>query len=276
MYWPNRTEKASAMARFTPASALAEVQVEEASAEKFHVKSSPILRRAKIGMSEPEAISSLDDIMSSLDIATQSLDKVEASSNDEVGESIDPYAHLRWAIENLTIKGLNKQQVFAVVEKIVDETFVTQLLLFVIDQQQQHCFGWRAVVAALTPELRAAIERSTAIFDKKKARKRSLKLFGGVAVFKVKRASKVEVEEMKDWVTDALNATRAAVEEGIVPVSIVMQTRNATRLVAPTIAMGLGALTHTLGTLVLVIGASGFAITIVATTIGILSVVLIP
>ncbi|KAI5387928.1 hypothetical protein KIW84_073861, partial [Lathyrus oleraceus] len=66
-------------------------------------------------------------------------------------------------------------------------------------------------------QLREAMERSFATFDKEKAQERLSKLSGGVAVFKVGGASEAEVGERKDRVTDALNATRAAVEEGIVP-----------------------------------------------------------
>ncbi|KAI5422600.1 chaperonin CPN60-like 2, mitochondrial [Lathyrus oleraceus] len=66
-------------------------------------------------------------------------------------------------------------------------------------------------------QLREAMERSSATFDKEKAQERLSKLSGGVAVFKVGGASEAEVAERKDRVTDALNATRAAVEEGIVP-----------------------------------------------------------
>ncbi|KAJ1420312.1 TCP-1-like chaperonin intermediate domain superfamily [Sesbania bispinosa] len=62
-----------------------------------------------------------------------------------------------------------------------------------------------------------SMEKSSATFDKEKAQERLSKLSGGVAVFKVGGASEAEVGERKDRVTDALNATRAAVEEGIVP-----------------------------------------------------------
>ncbi|XP_050897973.1 chaperonin CPN60-like 2, mitochondrial [Lathyrus oleraceus] len=65
--------------------------------------------------------------------------------------------------------------------------------------------------------LREAMERSSATFDKEKAQERLSKLSGGVAVFKVGGASEAEVGERKDRVTNALNAIRAAVEEGIVP-----------------------------------------------------------
>ncbi|KAE8700696.1 Chaperonin CPN60-2 [Hibiscus syriacus] len=60
-------------------------------------------------------------------------------------------------------------------------------------------------------------EEHCRVFDREKAQERLSKLSGGVAVFKVGGASEAEVGERKDRVTDALNATRAAVEEGIVP-----------------------------------------------------------
>ncbi|CAL5380792.1 unnamed protein product [Camellia sinensis] len=69
-------------------------------------------------------------------------------------------------------------------------------------------------------KLRAAIEKSIAIFDKEKAQEWLSKISSGVAVFKVRKASKEEVGERKDRVTDALNVTRAAVEEGMVPESL--------------------------------------------------------
>lgn len=66
-------------------------------------------------------------------------------------------------------------------------------------------------------QLRDSIDTSTAVFDKEKAQERLSKLSGGVAVLKIGGASEAEVGEKKDRVTDALNAARAAVEEGIVP-----------------------------------------------------------
>ena len=65
-------------------------------------------------------------------------------------------------------------------------------------------------------EIRAAIEKSTSDYDREKLQERLAKLAGGVAVIKVGGASEVEVKERKDRVDDALHATRAAVEEGIV------------------------------------------------------------
>lgn len=80
-----------------------------------------------------------------------------------------------------------------------------------------HGCGDKKLIEERCEQLRTAIEKSTALFDQEKAQERLSKLSGGVAVFKVGGASEAEVGERKDRVTDALNASRAAVEEGIVP-----------------------------------------------------------
>jgi len=59
-------------------------------------------------------------------MATQSLGQTEASGKNKIGTSIDPDRQLQWAIKTLKVKGLNKQQVFAVVAKTIDYTFVAQ------------------------------------------------------------------------------------------------------------------------------------------------------
>src|SRR5271163_2231817 len=66
-------------------------------------------------------------------------------------------------------------------------------------------------------QIKAQIEETTSDYDKEKLQERLAKLTGGVAVIRVGGATEVEVKEKKDRVDDALNATRAAVEEGIVP-----------------------------------------------------------
>ncbi len=66
-------------------------------------------------------------------------------------------------------------------------------------------------------QIKAQIEASTSDYDKEKLQERLAKLAGGVAVLYIGAASEVEMKEKKDRVDDALNATRAAVEEGIVP-----------------------------------------------------------
>ena len=63
----------------------------------------------------------------------------------------------------------------------------------------------------------AQIEETTSDYDKEKLQERLAKLAGGVAVIKVGGSTEIEVKEKKDRVDDALNATRAAVEEGVVP-----------------------------------------------------------
>ncbi|MCW1431537.1 chaperonin GroEL [Novosphingobium sp. JCM 18896] len=72
-------------------------------------------------------------------------------------------------------------------------------------------------IKARVEQIRAQIEVTTSDYDREKLQERLAKLAGGVAVIKVGGASEVEVKERKDRVDDALHATRAAVEEGIVP-----------------------------------------------------------
>ncbi len=77
--------------------------------------------------------------------------------------------------------------------------------------------GDKAAIAARVAQIRASIEKSTSDYDKEKLQERLAKLAGGVAVLYVGAATEVEMKEKKDRVDDALAATRAAVEEGIVP-----------------------------------------------------------
>jgi chaperonin GroEL len=77
--------------------------------------------------------------------------------------------------------------------------------------------GKKKDIEARVSQIKAQIEDTTSEYDKEKLQERLAKLSGGVAVIKVGGATEVEVKERKDRVDDALNATRAAVEEGIVP-----------------------------------------------------------
>ncbi|CBI33329.3 hypothetical protein VitviT2T_006879 [Vitis vinifera] len=77
--------------------------------------------------------------------------------------------------------------------------------------------GDKKAIEERCEQIRSAIELSTSDYDKEKLQERLAKLSGGVAVLKIGGASEAEVSEKKDRVTDALNATKAAVEEGIVP-----------------------------------------------------------
>jgi chaperonin GroEL len=77
--------------------------------------------------------------------------------------------------------------------------------------------GKRKEIEARVGQIKAQIEETTSDYDKEKLQERLAKLAGGVAVIRVGGATEIEVKEKKDRVEDALNATRAAVEEGIVP-----------------------------------------------------------
>jgi len=77
--------------------------------------------------------------------------------------------------------------------------------------------GDKTAIEGRVNQIRKQIEDTTSDYDREKLQERLAKLAGGVAVIKVGGATEVEVKERKDRVDDALNATRAAVEEGIVP-----------------------------------------------------------
>ena len=77
--------------------------------------------------------------------------------------------------------------------------------------------GKKKEIEARINQIKAQIEETTSDYDKEKLQERLAKLAGGVAVIRVGGATEIEVKEKKDRVDDALNATRAAVEEGIVP-----------------------------------------------------------
>jgi len=77
--------------------------------------------------------------------------------------------------------------------------------------------GSRKALEGRVKQIRAQIEETTSDYDREKLQERLAKLIGGVAVISVGAATEAEMKEKKDRVEDALNATRAAVEEGIVP-----------------------------------------------------------
>ena len=77
--------------------------------------------------------------------------------------------------------------------------------------------GKKKDIEGRVSQIRAQVEETTSDYDREKLQERLAKLAGGVAVLKVGGATEIEVKERKDRVDDALNATRAAVEEGVVP-----------------------------------------------------------
>ena len=92
--------------------------------------------------------------------------------------------------------------------------------------------GDEAQIKGRVAQIRQQIEESTSDYDKEKLQERVAKLAGGVAVIKVGAATEVEMKEKKDRVDDALHATRAAVEEGIVAGGGIALVRAATKVAA--------------------------------------------
>jgi chaperonin GroEL len=80
-----------------------------------------------------------------------------------------------------------------------------------------HGSGKKSDIEARIAQIKTQSEETTSDYDKEKLQERLAKLAGGVAVIRVGGATEIEVKEKKDRVDDALNATRAAVQEGIVP-----------------------------------------------------------
>ena len=105
-------------------------------------------------------------------------------------------------LENVTLNMLGRTK------KVVIEKEKTTII---------HGAGKKADIEARVGQIKAQIEETTSDYDKEKLQERLAKLAGGVAVIRVGGASEMEVKEKKDRVEDALNATRAAVQEGIVP-----------------------------------------------------------
>jgi chaperonin GroEL len=119
-------------------------------------------------------------------------------------------------LENVTIKDLGQAK-----RVIVDKDNTT-----VVEGA-----GKKSAIEGRISQIRAQIEETTSDYDREKLQERLAKLAGGVAVIKVGAATEVEMKEKKARVEDALHATRAAVEEGIVPGGGVALVRAAASLV---------------------------------------------
>jgi chaperonin GroEL len=92
--------------------------------------------------------------------------------------------------------------------------------------------GQKADIEGRVNQIKAQIEETTSDYDREKLQERLAKLAGGVAVIRVGGSTEVEVKEKKDRIDDALNATRAAVQEGIVPGGGVALLRSSTKITA--------------------------------------------
>ncbi|UPA25077.1 chaperonin GroEL [Shinella oryzae] len=90
--------------------------------------------------------------------------------------------------------------------------------------------GQKAEIEGRVAQIKAQIEETTSDYDREKLQERLAKLAGGVAVIRVGGSTEVEVKEKKDRIDDALNATRAAVQEGIVPGGGVALLRSSTKI----------------------------------------------
>ncbi len=102
----------------------------------------------------------------------------------------------------------------------VDLTYLGQAASVTIDKDNTTIVdgaGDKEAITARVNQIKAQVETTTSDYDKEKLQERLAKLAGGVAVLYVGAATEVEMKEKKDRVDDALHATRAAVEEGIVP-----------------------------------------------------------
>jgi chaperonin GroEL len=101
-----------------------------------------------------------------------------------------------------------------------DLTYLGEATSVTIDKDNTTIVGGKGAkkdIAARVNQIKAQIETTTSDYDKEKLQERLAKLSGGVAVLYIGAATEVEMKEKKDRVNDALHATRAAVEEGIVP-----------------------------------------------------------
>ena len=90
--------------------------------------------------------------------------------------------------------------------------------------------GHKSDIEGRVAQIKAQIEETTSDYDREKLQERLAKLAGGVAVIRVGGSTEVEVKEKKDRIDDALNATRAAVQEGIVPGGGVALLRSSTKI----------------------------------------------
>ncbi len=111
-------------------------------------------------------------------------------------------AEMGTKLENVTIDMLGRAKKVAVTK---DDTTIIEGA------------GDKNAIAARVTQIRAQIEETTSDYDREKLQERLAKLAGGIAVIRVGGATEIEVKERKDRVDDALNATRAAVQEGVVP-----------------------------------------------------------
>ena len=133
---------------------------------------------------------------------------------------IEQYRHVNEAVEAIA----NQQHLDLVVSDYTPEIVgpdldgIPQQQLEQLVLQRAVLFaGKKADITGRVNQIKAQIESTTSYYDKEKLQERLAKLSGGVAILYIGAATEVEMKEKKDRVDDALHATRAAVQEGIIP-----------------------------------------------------------
>lgn len=188
-------------------------------------------------------ISSLKDILNVLEQLAASWRKnIVIIADDIEGEALASLVlnKMRGMLNVLTIKapgfGDRKKEILKDLAAVTGATVITEELGYKLDEatidmlgraekvvsskDKTTIIGWKGEqsdISARIDEIKAQIERTTSDYDKEKLIERLARLAGGVAVIKVGAATEMEMKNKKYKIEDALNATRAAVEEGIVP-----------------------------------------------------------
>lgn len=188
-------------------------------------------------------ISSLKEIIGVLEsLASSGRKNIVIIADDVEGEALTSLVlnKMRWAINVLTVKapgfGDRKKEILRDLAAVTGTTVITEELGLKLDEatidmlwgaekiisskDKTTVIGWKwtqSDIDARVAEINAQFDRSTSDYDKEKLMERKARLVWGVAVIKVGAATEMEMKNKKYKIEDALNATRAAVEEGIVP-----------------------------------------------------------
>lgn len=188
-------------------------------------------------------ISSLKDIIGILEsLASSGRKNIVIIADDVEGEALTSLVlnKMRGAINVLTVKapgfGDRKKEILKDIAAVTGATVITEELGLKLEEATVDMLGWaekiisskdkttvigwkgsQSEIDARVAEINAQFDRSTSEYDKEKLMERKARLIGGVAVIKVGAATEMEMKNKKYKIEDALNATRAAVEEGIVP-----------------------------------------------------------
>ena len=188
-------------------------------------------------------ISSLKDIIGILEsLASSGRKNIVIIADDVEGEALTSLVlnKMRGAINVLTVKAPGfwdrKKEILKDIAAVTGATVITEELGLKLEEATIDMLGWaekiisskdkttvigwkgsQSDIDARVDEINVQFDRTTSDYDKEKLAERKARLVGGVAVIKVWAATEMEMKNKKYKIEDALNATRAAVEEGIVP-----------------------------------------------------------